>query len=150
MKKEEVTELLKKYLRQNVSDPLDRGVTWIMYGYPRKRINYPTIALFQTGGRSEAVGVGHQQRRLMLLYEIEILTNKEAEATINGKRYSGYKLVSLIADRVVSALTSKFPDMKAESELEDLIILRTETLPYDPVLDEYREIVFIEVTFVSS
>jgi len=142
MKIESLNRLIVNVLRSNVPDPLNRGITWITYGYTQDTIRYPSIAVFQSSARGDILAIGDKTNVVEVLYLIEIVTNKDAEATINGSRYSGYKLTSYLTDAVTKAIMNQRNYARTQG-IEDWNIVRIETMGYDPDREEYKQRVWL-------
>jgi hypothetical protein len=139
---EQLNTLFKTVLRDNVPDPLNRGVTWIFYGYPRDKIRYPSISVFQSTSSGGLFAIGDTRNTQEVLYLIEVVTNKEAAFTEGTERYSAYKLLVYLTDKIAKAIMNN-RDYARTQGLEDWNVSRMETLGYDPERDEYKQRIWV-------
>lgn len=143
---ETLNKNLITFLRANVSDPLERGVTWIYIDYPRTVKTFPMINLTIQGCSRTEIGIGDQGSRLSFIYLIEIETTSTSEATLNGSRYSGPILRDYLADSVITAFVDNRAYLKDTYEIIDAFVSRIDTAPYDVAKDIYRKMLTLTVT----
>jgi len=144
MNLEDVNRILVEGLRTFIEDPLKREIKWIWYGFPREKIRYPMIAIFCVGSTTSVRGIGEKPIIQEYIMEISVVSDSKAEATINTARYSAFKLVSYLLDRVRNTLETTF-SWFTHKVFDDIQVTRTNLNPYDPVADEYSGTLIVEV-----
>lgn len=143
---ETLNRALLTFIRANVSDPLDRGVTWIYVDYPRKIKTFPMVSLMNIGSSREEIGVGDQGSRYTFTYLIEVWTTSTAEATIDSGRYAGPLLRDYLADKIVTAFVNNRDYLKHTYSILDAYISRIDTAPFDVGTDIYRKTITLSVS----
>jgi len=149
VKLEQINRMLVKLLRDNLTDPLKRNVHWIFYGFPREKMRFPCIGVFQDSGARVPTGIGSSIPGQALVYRVELITNTEASATIDSDRYSGYKLLAYLVDKILGIIETKRYSLRKEV-IEEILVIRVESAEYEPVPDIFRQTVWLEVTAFLS
>ena len=138
--------VIRTLLKNNITDPLARGVTWIYLDAPRKKIDrLPMIVVRQIGANTEELGLGDQGRKMSVTYLIQVITNSGGRATIGSTEYAATSLRDYLTDKVIEVLIDNREDLKVDQSILDITIGSITPTPYDPVNDTYLK--EIQVTF---
>lgn len=147
MKIEELNNLLRDVLRDNIPNPTGETYNWIWYGYPLTKVRYPSISIFQSASVPFSVGIGHSEHGQRVLYEITVVTNRTTEAIINNERYAGYRLCAYLVSEIARVLKEKREALR-EQGIEEVEVTRITSVGYDPEREEYISTVFVELTAI--
>jgi hypothetical protein len=141
---EALNEAVCKLLRDNLTDPLNRGVNWIFIDYPKKKIDrFPMVAVLETNVYRDPIGIGDQGNRLNVSYAIEVWNKSTDEATIDDKRYAASKLRDYLGDQIITILANNRAYMTNTYGILDMMITTVSNSPYDPETDLYTKTIMV-------
>jgi len=135
---EELNKTIRNILKDNIDDPLNRGVNWIFIDYPKRKERTPLISIRQVGMSRDYIGIGHTGHRFTIDYTIETWNTSTDEFTSNGERYAASRLRDWLGDQVITCLISNRNNNSLRNlGVQDLLITSMTNRPYDPSTDLY-------------
>jgi hypothetical protein len=96
------------------------GTNWIFGGYPQTTAEMPRIGLMTRHGNTEPAGFGDVEHFQYPITNVIIAIRNGIEYTINGKIYSGEKLLDYLVDELNEAVRQ----IRSNSEMGYLITLK--------------------------
>jgi hypothetical protein len=99
-------DALRTILRSNVADPWGSSRTkqWIYPGHPRVSTIYPRMSIVDVGAGMDYKGIGENNNRYTVTYEIIVWVHKTNKFTINSSPHGGAKLCAYLGDQVIGAI----------------------------------------------
>lgn len=135
-----------QFLRDNISDPINRGSNFIYYGYPRVDSRFPRISVLQADASGVPIGVGNSIQRYQILYDIDVWCDTKTKSVIAGHTYSGSEMMEYLSDQIILAFSRNKQSLLNDYSIIDVELTTANTLPYDEEFDIWRKSLSFRIT----
>lgn len=95
------------------------GINWIYFGYPQVTAEMPRIGMMARDGQMVPAGFGDVEHYTYPAINVLPVIRSGVEYTVNGKNYSGERLLDFITNEIRKAIR----DIRSNSEMGYLITM---------------------------